>query len=342
MSNNVDSYTSSSEYSNDEPSTWISWFCEQPQNSFFCEIDYQYIDSTFNLFGLKKEVRRFNYCREIIIEELDSSASECSSGVPPEWGNHGSADLYGRIHVRYLNTAQGQRAMTAKFLRGQFGHCPLYSCKNQKVLPIGMSDVVGQCPVKVYCPRCQDVYDTPRSGLDGAFFGRTFLPFLLLCAPELIPKVGCALCACCGERVQVVGIWCVSCVVSLTVGVFRVGCQNSCAALPTNSVRLQNSQKQVCLQLLTFGVHTHLFTAIFSSLPVMCFVLQSVLDSSSRHQKRTAASRRSCQEKGAGSFSHGNIFHVRLRRRQIKDLLFYYFYLTRVCAMCVQHVCNTN
>eukprot|EP00591_Stephanopyxis_turris_P002260 CAMPEP_0195507974 /NCGR_PEP_ID=MMETSP0794_2-20130614/1302_1 /TAXON_ID=515487 /ORGANISM="Stephanopyxis turris, Strain CCMP 815" /LENGTH=252 /DNA_ID=CAMNT_0040634815 /DNA_START=111 /DNA_END=866 /DNA_ORIENTATION=- len=188
MSNNVDSYTSSSEYSNDEPSTWISWFCEQPQNSFFCEIDYQYIDSTFNLFGLKKEVRRFNYCREIIIEELDSSASECSSGVPPEWGNHGSADLYGRIHVRYLNTAQGQRAMTAKFLRGQFGHCPLYSCKNQKVLPIGMSDVVGQCPVKVYCPRCQDVYDTPRSGLDGAFFGRTFLPFLLLCAPELIPK----------------------------------------------------------------------------------------------------------------------------------------------------------
>lgn len=140
----VEAYTSSSDYSNDEPSSWISWHCEQPKNSFLCEIDYQYIESAFNLYGLKQEVAHFSRCRDIIIEELESSASDCSSGVPLKWENEGSADLYGRIHVRYLNTAQGQRAMANKYMRGHFGHCPLYSCYNQKVLPIGMSDIVGK------------------------------------------------------------------------------------------------------------------------------------------------------------------------------------------------------
>jgi casein kinase II subunit beta len=143
MQQKVESYSSSdSDYSNDR-SCWISWYCDQPQNSFLCEIDYLYIESAFNLFGLKKEVSHFSRCRDIIIEEMESSASDCSNNVPLKWENEGSADLYGRIHVRYLNTAQGQRAMAEKFMRGHFGTCPLHSCSNQRVLPIGVSDIVG-------------------------------------------------------------------------------------------------------------------------------------------------------------------------------------------------------
>lgn len=185
----MDSFSSSSDYGNDEPSTWISWHCEQPENSFLCEIDYEYIESPFNLFGLKAEVPHFTRYRDIIIEEMESSASDCSSeGVPLKWQNEGSADLYGRIHVRYLNTLQGQKAMISKFMRGQFGRCPLYTCNNQRVLPIGVSDIPGVAKVKVYCPKCQDMYHTNASGLDGAYFGRTFVPFLLLCHPELLPQ----------------------------------------------------------------------------------------------------------------------------------------------------------
>ena len=151
---NVENDSSSSEFGGDSR-TWISWHCDRPGHLFLCEVEYLYIESAFNLFGLKSEVPYFARSRDIITEELDTSGSECSEDVPVAWDNVGSADLYGRIHARYLNTAQGQRAMVQKFTKGHFGRCPLYTCSNQKVLPIGMSDIPGQCPVKVYCPRCQ-------------------------------------------------------------------------------------------------------------------------------------------------------------------------------------------
>jgi casein kinase II subunit beta len=57
-------------------------------------------------------------------------------------------------------------------------------------LPVGTSDVPGQSTVKVFCPRCEDVY-YPRSdfqcAIDGAFFGTTLPHLLLLTYPQLRP-----------------------------------------------------------------------------------------------------------------------------------------------------------
>jgi casein kinase II subunit beta len=48
--------------------------------------------------------------------------------------------------------------MKEKYMMGSFGYCPRVLCERQNVLPIGVSEELSTSRVKVYCPRCQDVY----------------------------------------------------------------------------------------------------------------------------------------------------------------------------------------
>jgi casein kinase II subunit beta len=77
-----------------------------------------------------------------------------------------------------------------KYRVGQFGKCPRAFCQSQLVLPVGLSDQLAIHSVKLYCPRCEDVYQ-PRSSryhyIDGAFFGTTFPHMFFQVYPQLVP-----------------------------------------------------------------------------------------------------------------------------------------------------------
>lgn len=92
-----------------------------------------------------------------------------------------ATELYGLIHARYITTPEGLAIMRERYLAGRFGNCPRVMCEKQNVLPIAISEDLKIARVKVYCPRCKDVYSPKKKSADadGAYFGTSF-PHLLL------------------------------------------------------------------------------------------------------------------------------------------------------------------
>lgn len=110
------------------------------------------------------------------------------------------------IHAQFIQTKDGLNKMRKKFEAMEFGTCPRVQCNQsvfkdnngvakqqlQPVLPVGISSELNVSKVKVYCPRCEDifvpkgqrsVYATNskgcRTNLDGAYFGPNF-PYVFL------------------------------------------------------------------------------------------------------------------------------------------------------------------
>ena len=71
--------------------------------------------------------------------------------------------------------------MREKYQAGKFGTCPRVLCEKQNVIPIGISEDSKIARVKIYCPRCKDIYALKKkpADVDGSYFGTSF-PHLLL------------------------------------------------------------------------------------------------------------------------------------------------------------------
>ncbi|KAH8402065.1 hypothetical protein KR009_009516, partial [Drosophila setifemur] len=164
--------------------TWIGWFVGLPGHEFLCRVPTDYIEDKFNLTGLENSVNDFCQALETILD-TDFDSQSWSQSVDTA----NAEKLYGLIHVRYILSARGIDSMCLKYERGDFGVCPRFYCMEQETLPLGLSDVYGQSHVKLYCPRCQDVFQ-PRSRhaqLDGAMFGTSFPHMFLMQMPTLRP-----------------------------------------------------------------------------------------------------------------------------------------------------------
>ncbi|WOL02521.1 casein kinase II subunit beta-3 isoform X2 [Canna indica] len=171
-----------------DDSSWISWFCGLRGNELLCEVDEDYIQDDFNLCGLQGLIPFYDYAVDLILD------NDCLSGdtYSEEHSEIESAAelLYGLIHARYIVTSRGLNAMHEKYKKADFGRCPRVFCEGQPCLPVGTSDVPDNGSVKVYCPKCEDVY-FPRckyqSNMDGAYIGTTFPHLYLMTYPSAKP-----------------------------------------------------------------------------------------------------------------------------------------------------------
>jgi casein kinase II subunit beta len=181
---------------------WVVWFCGLKGNEFFCEVDEEYIRDDFNLTGLSLMVPFFDHAVEMILD-LDSPQDERLTEEQQRLVDSSAETLYGLIHARFILTPRGLKLMEEKYKTAAFGRCPRISCQGHPVLPVGQSDIVRESSVKLYCPKCRELY-FPRSArhkaLDGAFWGTTFPHLLLLTlydgpppidssAPPYVPRV---------------------------------------------------------------------------------------------------------------------------------------------------------
>jgi len=79
-----------------------------------------------------------------------------------------------------------------KFKKGEFGKCPRVMCGGQALLPMGQNDTSNISAVKLYCCRCEDLYNpksTRHASIDGAYFGSSFHNILFQVYPNMLqPK----------------------------------------------------------------------------------------------------------------------------------------------------------
>ena len=64
-------------------------------------------------------------------------------------------------------------------------------CGGHPLLPMGQSDIAHLKTVKLYCPKCEDIYNPKSSrhaSIDGAYFGTSFHNILFQVYPALIPE----------------------------------------------------------------------------------------------------------------------------------------------------------
>lgn len=179
---------------------WIHRFCTELGNDFFCEVDKDFIMDFSNLLGLEEMIEQFEEALDIILDQSDDKSWVRNISNAPSNGSvrcafdkslsKTSEKLYGLIHARFISTDRGCKKMLYKYLQGDFGHCPRFLCNNANVLPIGMSDKPGEETVKVFCPRCNEVY-FPRllkhTYIDGAAFGKSFPHMFFMVFPEYRP-----------------------------------------------------------------------------------------------------------------------------------------------------------
>eukprot|EP00904_Undaria_pinnatifida_P006635 jgi/Undpi1/3100/HiC_scaffold_15.g06474.m1 len=173
-----------------EETSWIQEFCRTPGNEFFAEVPESFIRENMNLIDIGRgvEIPYFKEALGVLLGERRINVRvHGDAGRKASIVQSSAALLYGLIHARFVVSHQGLNVVLKKFSKAGYGRCPRVYCQGQAVLPVGETDRPLQNSVKVFCPRCGDLFfPSPHvRACDGAFWGTTLPHLLLLGWPEL-------------------------------------------------------------------------------------------------------------------------------------------------------------
>jgi hypothetical protein len=106
--------------------------------------------------------------------------------------------VFGLIHARFLATSRGGQLLLDKISDGVYGDCPRYLCNGAHLMPLGMTDSIDQKPLKLFCGRCQQLYNCNalvthgniRTLLEGAYFGSSAMPMVVLGSSKMLEELG--------------------------------------------------------------------------------------------------------------------------------------------------------
>lgn len=187
---------------------WRDKFISSRGNEYFCEIDEEYLTDRFNLTGLNTEVPYYQYALDLITDVFDLDADDELREQIEKSARH----LYGLVHARYIVTTRGLAKMVSfrqwddeklvaeqffiaeqldKYKKCDFGKCPRVMCEQHPLLPMGQHDLPNMSTVRLYCARCEDIYNPKSSrhcAIDGAYFGSSFHNILFQVYPTLAPE----------------------------------------------------------------------------------------------------------------------------------------------------------
>lgn len=155
---------------------WVDWFFKLSIGKYFVRIDNDYLNDSFNIYGMREKIERNGFDFKTILKLV---RGEYTHGIPHEL-NECAIQLYGLIHARYLMTKNGTELLLKNYLSGVYGKCPNFNCQF-KCLPYGIDSDPGNSCLLMYCPKCHDVYYSNHVDcmhIDGsAFYSSYLVPF---------------------------------------------------------------------------------------------------------------------------------------------------------------------
>lgn len=172
-------------------SGWITKFRKRPGNEWLVEVDRDFLNDFTNFVALDEEISHMSQGLHVILSDglyLDANGNSKIRSKTEGKYLEAAERLYGLVHVRYLLTNKGLNNILLRYKEKTYGVCPRHFCHKTTVLPIGMSDTIGEGNVKIYCPSCEDVYHSslPQAP-DGAFFGTSLPQMFFMAYPALHP-----------------------------------------------------------------------------------------------------------------------------------------------------------
>ena len=99
--------------------SWVSRFCKQEKNTYFCEVDNDFITDAFNLYGINNDFHLYKQALSMILNETELAGNNgvcCVSLFPVaeldmDEVRETANVVYGMIHARFLVTNAGLEAM---------------------------------------------------------------------------------------------------------------------------------------------------------------------------------------------------------------------------------------